>query len=318
MVDKLVQGKILLGNASQILKQVRHWPAILSFCREEGILFPETRFAGDPPPPGGCWLIKPNRSGGGHGISFWHGNPPGRNRILQEYIEGIPASAAFVADGRDCVLLGVTEQLIEERFKWAGNILPLKLPSKQTDSFLHTVEYIASRLTRAFHLRGVNGFDFQLIGEGRRLKPCLIEVNPRYTASMELMEQAYGLNIFDLHVRSFWGELPSFSLRERIHKTGFFGKRIVYADSTAMMPETSGWRAGGRKDVPFPGERIKPGHPVCTVFARAGSRQECQERLREEDRSVMKEISGLKEDRKSAGRQIKNQRGGIYARNGTY
>src|SRR2546422_10205992 len=32
--------------------------------------------------------------------------------------------------------------------------------------------------------------------------PISIEVNPRYTAAMELVERAYGLSLFDLHVRA--------------------------------------------------------------------------------------------------------------------
>ena len=70
--------------------------------------------------------------------------------------------------------------------------------------------------------------------------PHLVEVNPRYTVSMELIEWAYGVNVFDLHVRSsFDGELPSFSLGENVHRSGFYGKGIVYAREDVVMPETA-------------------------------------------------------------------------------
>jgi len=292
VVEELAEGHILLGNSPTTLRKVRNWPTLRSFCQEAGVPFPATLFVGEVPPKDGRWLLKPVRSGGGHGISFWPGEPLDAGHLLQEHIEGLDCSAAFVADGRNCVLLGVTEQLIgrEEMgargFAWCGNILPLALPLP----LLEAVEDVAAKLTRRFGLRGVNGFDFVLAHREGRLIPYLVEVNPRYTASMELMEWAYGLNIFDLHVRSFEGELPSFSLREQLRQARFCGKGIVYAGKDVTMPETAGWRAKGRRDVPFAGERIEAGHPICTVLAQGKGRDECWRRLLAEADALRQEV----------------------------
>lgn len=293
VVAELAQGHRLLGNTPQTLREVRHWPTLRSFCHEAGIPFPATLFAGESLPTGGRWLRKPVRSGGGHGISFWRGEPLDEHHLLQEHLEGTHCSAAFVANGQDCVLIGVAEQLIGREelgatgFTWCGNILPLDLPVALTpdlsptgkgellESLLDRLEGMARVLTRRFGLRGVNGFDFVLAGRGDQCLPYLVEVNPRYTASMELMDWAYGLSVFDLHVRSCEGDLPSFSLRERIHQPGFYGRGIVYARQDATMPETAGWKALGRRDIPFPGEKIGAGRPICTVLVRAESRDEC-------------------------------------------
>jgi len=292
VVEELAEGHILLGNSPATLREVRDWPTLRSFCWEAGVPFPATLFVGEVPPRGGRWLLKPVRSGGGHGISFWSEKPLGEGRLLQEHIEGLDCSAAFVADGRNCVLLGVTEQLIgrEEMgargFAWCGNILPLALPLPVLDA----VEDVAARLTRRFGLRGVNGFDFVLARREGQLIPYLVEVNPRYTASMELMEWAYGLNIFDLHVRSFEGELPSFSLRGQLRQARFYGKGIVYAKRDVVMLETAGWRERDRRDIPFPGERIETGHPICTVLAQGESRDECWRRLLAEADALRQEL----------------------------
>jgi predicted ATP-grasp superfamily ATP-dependent carboligase len=294
VVEELAEGHILLGNSPQTLREVRDWPTLRSFCQEAGVPRPATLFVSEAPPKGGRWLLKPVRSGGGHGISFWSGKPLGEGHLLQEHVEGLDCSAAFVADGRDCVLLGVTEQLIGREglgassFAWCGNILPPALPLP----VLNTVEDVAAKLTRRFGLRGVNGFDFVLAhGEGQ-LTPYLVEVNPRYTASMELMEWAYGLSIFDLHVRSFEGELPSFSLRGQLRQARFYGKGIVYAQRDVVMPETAGWREKCRRDIPFPGERIEAGHPMCTVLAQGRSRNECWHRLLAEADALRQEVKG--------------------------
>jgi predicted ATP-grasp superfamily ATP-dependent carboligase len=299
VVEELSEGHILLGNTPQTLQEVRHWPTLRSFCLEEGIAFPPTIFADEDRPKGrGRWLRKPVRSGGGHGIAFWAGEPLDEGHLLQEHIEGLDCSAAFVADGRNCVLLGVTKQLIGREelgargFAWCGNILPLSLPSQELGPFLKAVGDMAVKLTRRFGLRGLNGIDFVLTRHQDQLIPCLVEVNPRHTASMELIEWAYGLNVFGAHVRSFDGKLPAFHLEKHLlpHPSSYYGKAIVYARRDGMMPDTAGWRAKGRRDIPFPGERIAVRHPICTVLAQGRTRDECWRRLLLAARMVHQEV----------------------------
>lgn len=147
-------------------------------------------------------------------------------------------------------------------------------------------------LTRRFGLRGVNGVDL-VISEGpdRQLQPHLIEVNPRYTASMELSERAYELNVFSCHLGAMEGQLSEFALAGHLRSAGmYFGKGIVYAEQTMTMPETRGWIERGRRDIPFPGEQIEAGHPICTVLARGENRTECWRGLVIEAGEVRREI----------------------------
>ena len=309
VVEKLAADHTLLGNDPTTLRRVRDWGTLRQVCRRQGIPVPVTLLPGEEKQTdaaelkGKRWLTKPMRSGGGHGIAFWSGEPLDQGRLLQEYVDGLSCSAAFVADGQRCVLLGLTEQLIgrrelgARRFTWCGNILPI--------SILHlpisNIQKMLQKLTRAFGLRGVNGVDFVLgRDEAGRPVPYLVEVNPRYTGSMELMEWAYGLNTFDLHIRSFRGDLPLFSLPSPkvgggaggggVHRPGFYGKGIVYAREDVVMPETAGWRARGRRDVPFPGERITAGHPICTVLAEGETRDQCWRRLLAVAEAVWREV----------------------------
>lgn len=106
---------------------------------------------------------------------------------------------------------------------------------------------------------------------------------------MELVEQAYGLNIFSLHLEAMAGRLPDFSLMEHIHSP-YFGKGIVYARQTVIVPETEGWTQQKRRDVPFPGERIEAGHPVCTVLVEGETRGICWGRLLAGVEAVRQEI----------------------------
>ena len=65
---------------------------------------------------------------------------------------------------------------------------------------------IARVAASAFGLVGVGGVDF--VDDGRVMHP--IEVNPRWTASMELVERARGLSVFGAHARACTsGALPA-------------------------------------------------------------------------------------------------------------
>lgn len=141
------------------------------------------------------------------------------------------------------------------------------------------IEKIATRLTQRFGLRGVNGVDL-VIAEGRdgKPRPFLVEVNPRYCASMELVERACGLNLFLTHLDALEGRLPAFSLAEHIEGP-YFGKGIVFARKTVMMPDTEDWHKRGRRDIPFAGDRIEAGHPICTVLAEGKQRETCLSNL---------------------------------------
>jgi predicted ATP-grasp superfamily ATP-dependent carboligase len=222
-----------------------------------------------------------------------------------------------VADGQRSVVIGLTEQLIGQEplgargYTWCGNILPLRLQPV----VLERVERMAASLTSRFGLRGVNGLDLVVAdGANGRPRPVLVEVNPRYTASMELVERAYGLDVFSLHLEGMAGRLPSFSLAELVRSPGpCFGKGIVYAGRTVTIPETKGWTELNRRDIPFPGERIEAGHPVCTVLTEGSERDVCWNHLLAGVAAVRQEIGDKTQEeiRQESDDEIKNKNGGM-------
>ena len=298
VVKKMAQGRVLLGNSEDVLCQVRDWRTLRQFCYEEEISCPDTLLPGEESKadPAVRWLYKPLCSGGGYGITPWAGEPIDAAHVLQAHIEGRPASMAFVADGQRSVVIGLTEQIIGRKelgakgFRWCGNILPLKLDPSKKDAFIRALEKIAARLTHRFGLRGVNGVDFVVadIPDGGPY-PYLVEVNPRYTASMELVERTYGFNIFSAHLDALAGRLPDFSLAERI-EGHYIGKGIVFARKAVTMPETKQWLERGRRDIPFSGEQIEAGHPVCTVLVEGEERETCLSNLLARVDAVRREI----------------------------
>lgn len=299
LVRQMAEGRLLLGNSSDTLRQVRDWRLLRRVLDDSGFACPTTLLPGEESKADEQrrWLVKPVASGGGHGIGWWSGEPLREGQLLQEFIEGFLASVSFVADGLRAVMLGLSEQLIGTRemgasgFTWCGNIVPADLSPSQRNPLLRTLQRLADLLTVHFGLRGLNGLDLVIASDvDGVLTPYLIEVNPRYTASLELVESACGVNPFVLHLQAMEGALPEFHLADECDR-GFHGKAIVFADADQRMPDTSSWLSKGRRDIPFSGQCIQSGHPICTVLAKGTARAECWEALLGAARSVRADIS---------------------------
>jgi predicted ATP-grasp superfamily ATP-dependent carboligase len=281
----LAAGRVLWGNPPEVLERVRDPLLVAATLARHGLATPAVRAAA---PRSGSreWLVKPRASGGGAGVVAWRpGQRAPRDPYFQERITGIPGSIVFAADGRDAVPLGLSRVLTGERafgaagFRYSGNVLVGRGDAAFTDDDRLCARAIAlaETITRAFGLVGVNGIDFI----ARRGAPYPIEVNPRYTAAMELVERAYGLSIFDIHARACAGGLPVFDLaaaREVPHPT--IGKAILYARADIVFGDTRPWLEDDSvRDIPAPGHRCRRGQPICTIFAGGRDAVECRAAL---------------------------------------
>ncbi len=280
-VAALSRGRRLLGNPAAVLRAVRNPLALMRALRQQGFAVPVTRASAPPATlAADSWLLKPRRSGGGHGTSRWRtGVPVSRGAYLQERIRGATGSIVFAADGRRAVPLGLSRQLVGLRpfgargFRYCGSLLAAErrpVFSRQPE-LLSRAAALAQAATEAFGLRGLNGLDFV----ARDGVPLPIEVNPRYSASMELVERATGASLFAIHVDACEGRLPAaMRLPSRV-----YGKAIVYARRDVVVNDPDRWRVPAIADVPQAGERIGRGHPICTVLADAADADACRRTL---------------------------------------
>ncbi|CBE67214.1 MAG: ATP-grasp domain-containing protein [Candidatus Methylomirabilis oxygeniifera] len=284
VIETIAGGKPILGNGPAVLSSVRDPARFFEFLRQAGIPAPKIAFDSQPLNlhSDTLWLRKPLRSGGGHGIAVHL--PEDRlapDCFLQEYLDGLPCGAVFAADGWDACLLGVSEQLIGTKalgtdgFHYCGSILgPIEVGRVEWIDLVERIRQIVRAITREFHLVGVNGIDF--IFKEKAVYP--IEVNPRYTASMELVERAYGVNIFKTHLDACRGRLPDFDLTAYLD-AGYFGKAICFASRALIFHDPRRWFDRGARDVPLEGGQIAQGKPICTVFSRGQSRSACYNQL---------------------------------------
>ena len=91
-VTQLAAGRHLLGNAAATLERVRNPIEVMRVLRRHGLVSPQSRTRA----PGGkssrgAWLMKPRKSGGGHGVVRWSpGEHLPRGMYLQQRVAGNP------------------------------------------------------------------------------------------------------------------------------------------------------------------------------------------------------------------------------------
>jgi uncharacterized protein len=274
-VRSLASGRTLWGNAPEVLRRVRDPLMVAETLRRKGFAVPEVRLKPDTTSQSRQWLVKPLASGGGHRIRPWHPATPVPSRCyLQERIDGTPGSVVFVAAGGRAVVLGVTRQLVGEHafgtsgYRYCGNIL-----DDSDAALVGAASSLARAATAGFDLVGVNGVDFV----ARDSVPYAVEINPRWCASMELVERAHGLSVFGVHTAACSvGALPGSDSTSLAPGSPVSGKAIVFARHEVVVGDTHAWLTDSSvRDVPRRGERIRAGQPVCTVFAVGNDAAEC-------------------------------------------
>lgn len=287
IVGRMAALRPLLGNGPASLRVVRD-PRQLSKALHAAGLQAPAMFSGHDA-TAKQWLVKPRRGSAGLGVRFAEPgelDQPPRGAILQEYIDGESCSATYVAAGGRAVLLGATRQLVgrdwdvSPEFLYLGSIGPLDLEASEVSVLQRLGDVIAAR----FGLVGLFGVDFIRTGSG--LFP--VEVNPRYTASIEVLERVTGMPLVAWHVAAcLRGELPS----DSPVASGYAGKAIVYARHAcrwigslrdlpaATWPELA--------DIPQPDTPIERGQPIATVFAAGASASDVHRELRLREQDVL-------------------------------
>ncbi|MBI3467954.1 MAG: ATP-grasp domain-containing protein [Planctomycetes bacterium] len=330
VVAEISRLRPLWGNSPEVLAKVRDPFLVAQALAEEGLPHPEVRPSADDLPRDGTWLIKPLHSAGGAGIRVLlpttrlsipaveccvgdrgrHGRLP-RPYYLQQFVDGLPCSALYLAAGGQALLLGVTRQLVGEAafhartFTYCGSIGPLNLQRQIVERF----GKLGRVLARRFGLIGLFGVDCVL----RDGHPFPVEINPRWTASVEVLEYALGFCAMQLHADACRGRLAdplthqfllpaTRRLADPPPRVPCVGKAILYADNDRIAPEPHAWFKAfsgepfsARQppdptpmppvaDIPFAGQRLLRGRPVMTLLVRGESVEGCITML--QDRSA--------------------------------
>jgi uncharacterized protein len=277
LVDTVSQRHHLLGHPGAVLRQVRDPWQLNTVLQRAGLRFPRPQRR-PPSDSSGAWLRKPVASCGGARIERYRPTATGEmattagGMYYQPLIRGSACGAVFLGARGRATLLGLTRQLIgcawagTSGFRYVGSVGPIAC-DEPTRSAL---ERIGNCLAQAFGLCGLFGVDAIVAGSD----VWTVEVNPRYTASVEVIERATGVEAITVHREACRrGELP----RDLPPPgDGLHGKAIVYArhdgvigpDFYSLLDTYVPAVRGAVADLPPIGTSMRTGQPVLTVFAR--------------------------------------------------
>jgi predicted ATP-grasp superfamily ATP-dependent carboligase len=208
--------------------------------------------------------------------------------VIQQYLEGIPASVSLLSTKSESLAVAVNEQLIgipwlsRMPFAYCGNVTPFRTV------YSEEMETIAEELVLELGLLGSNGVDFLVTEKG----PVVLEVNSRFQGSLDTVEKATGINLFEAHVGCFRGELP-----EKPEAKLFAARGVLYSDrelfidrklmEVILMEESA--------DIPSQGTVTEPDWPLTSLFALASTRDEAVRSLEREVERIKTFIGRMKE-----------------------
>lgn len=262
LIAEVEARRPLWGNGARVLRRVRDPLLLQRTLRKAGFPSIKTR-PGTSPPTSGTWMRKPLNSVGGIGVQririsrtrrpepsatvYWQRFIHGRCMSVAYFspIVGLTAACPFpdsTSGGNRLQVLGTAEAIMGKDFAYQGSIYRQHGMSADWD---RGVWQLGEVLRSEFQLKGFFGVDLIVNAEG----VFVVEVNPRWTASMELfMAGGSGL-----------------------HK----GKLIVYAEHETSIPADWNWQKPEVifADLPRAGEVIPEDQPLISVLATSNTRR---------------------------------------------
>jgi len=251
---------------------------VVAVCRElsflkkvavNGINFPDIDYDGR-----GNWIIKSLNSSGGTAIRTYDGMP-NEGGYPQRLIDGQSIGACFAgSSGGETRLIGISRHITGDSafrqppFQYGGLIYP-------ADVGRHIEETLGNFGRKVAESSGISGFwgaDFMLSNK----KLWLLEINPRFTATLELIALEHGLNLVAEQGDMLQGaEPPALPAPSRVR-----GTAVCYADGEILFGKEADWFAKGARDIPRDGETFKKGEPVVSIYANGDSAEKVVSRLK--------------------------------------
>lgn len=302
-----------LGEVSAPLSRLRSWQSWEQWAKQAGIAFPETipldgnstrETAGrlhSSLAENSNWLVKDLSQAGGLGVhrcrdgmvdqgSLRLEKRSRESRILQRMVSGDCIGVSFLS-GRDGALaLGAVRALPHSQHPWSefiyrGSIGPIPLTREEWSLF----DALASCITVETDWLGIWNADFVQTADGW----YLLEINPRWSAGMELIDRGWQHSIAWHHAHAVGAIKSSYSWAEQkrlieeyrkqvaapIRKEILYLKRPWKCTEQAIAsmwgrrwgsasPIPSPWYFG---DIPQVKTELGEGYPLCSLFTEVGN-----------------------------------------------
>ncbi len=247
------------------------------------------------PLPAGRWIAKPVGGSGGVGIRWTGECMDAGSWLTREFIPGNPVGVTAWSNGSHTEILGAFQILAGQKefgaaepFVYCGSIGPWRFSATEKRQLVPMVDEII----RVTGVRGLFGID--LVQTETDLVP--IEINPRPTATCELMERLVwtanpSASILPLHFSAFglcdYDDNFVSGMNRAMQSGIFLGKAVLYHDGP--LPRIVSPRHHQElihlqtrslaADIPLPGTKIRPGQPVITLFSSDDSPEKVRDQL---------------------------------------
>lgn len=268
LLRSIAARHVLLGNSPESVAAIKDPFWFAETCARAGVPHPEVR---RDRPAGGVWLRK--RVGGSGGVHVAAGTRRAgvrKGRYYQRLVAGEAVSAAFLAAGGACRVLGLSRQWADPAphrpFRYGGACRPARVTSVRAAEIGDAVGRLVSRTD----LCGLNSADFLVRDDGFDL----LEVNPRPGATLDIFADRA---LFRWHLEACQGSLPDAAAVW----PGGAAAATVYVRVQVCLPADFAW-PGWAADRQPSGEFVPAGAPLCTVLADAADAEaaECLVRRR--------------------------------------
>ena len=261
-----MNGPVLNAPSSSIAKSRNH--DFLRRMAADGIFFPETGFDYL---PGAKSLIKEYSSAGGVGVMEDRGGELLAGQYRQKKIDGLSVGAAFLSTR----LMGITNHINrvgefgQSGYMYGGLVYPADIENIHE----RAIKNFGKRAGEESGLTGWWGADFILNGQGA----YLLEINPRFTASAELIAQAHDIDLVGTQTSAINGGTVDVEQKPppRYHATA-----VCYAKADCVFNDALKWFELGARDIPHDGKAIKKGEPVISLYAKAKGYEVCMSKLK--------------------------------------
>lgn len=275
LLAALAQDRPLYGNAPETLAQVCDPHHFFPVLDRLGIPHPAVRYTAPSDPD--RWLGKRVGSSGGAHVR------PARQvqedrYYFQRHAQGDVLSVAFLGNGRDAVILGVSEQWRADSQRRCPYLYGGAVSNRRLNAALFAeIRRAIGDLVRWWGLRGLNGLDL-VVDRGDYY---VLELNARPTATVELYQAGAGYSLFEAHVQACRGQ----SLPGLAPAAGRHAHMPVYSEAELRVPPDFAWPQWC-SDLPEAGSCIRPGEPLCTVHASGDSARGLRDLLLERARRL--------------------------------
>jgi predicted ATP-grasp superfamily ATP-dependent carboligase len=290
---------------------MRNWKSWKTWAHIAEIRFPATysdarEFAQNVSSRGDnqTWLKKKPSSAGGLGIRVYDPlNDPSvdQGTFLQERIEGTSIGVTFLTSAFGTIELGMTESLPLEPHPWSDFIYRGSTGPFVLDGFCREkIVRFGNAVGSSTGWRGLWQADFVRTRDSL----YLLEINPRWTAGMELLEYGWNLPLVTWHCRADqvteidWQQWAQHLENNRSNSVDIWEKLVLYAPCDFRPDQNlldEWWKArwiepAGRlglwvADIPATLDFLPAGAPVCSLIGCHSDRETLHQEIQNDRRS---------------------------------